>query len=83
MQIVFFYSALIKQLIVAITYYNKLPSTDSLLLSNLYHLFMYVDRNDIWFSSLDKNLFVFSNIHEIKEFIANRFSCICSEHYEC
>ena len=26
---------------------------------------MYVDRNDIWFSSLDKNLFVFSNIHEI------------------
>ena len=43
---------------------------------------MYVDRNDIWFSSLDKNLFVFSNIYEIKEFITNRFARICSEHYE-
>ena len=39
-------------------FFWKLRSTDSLLLSNLYHLFMYVDRNDIWFSSLDKNLFV-------------------------
>ena len=64
-------------------FFWKLRSTDSLLLSNLYHLFMYVDRNDIWFSSLDKNLFVFSNIYEIKEFITNRFACICSEHYEC
>ena len=43
---------------------------------------MYVDRNDIWFSNLNKNLFVLPNIHEIEKFIANRFSCICCEQYD-
>ena len=57
-------------------FFWKLRSTHSLLLRNLFHLFMNVDRNDIWFSSLDKNLFVFSNIYEIKEFTYYKSICM-------